>query len=193
MKRLPVKFALGFSLFVFVVASLSVAESGQPSPEASASGKAKFLGGPITTFTAHGTIPSLSTSSGSCDTTLCTASQGHCSCSRWQATSGTHVSILAPSKIQTTVKITTNEDDCTVTSAGSCCSIDGAAEFQHKANIVSLIFTGESCAGVIAASYQMLNGSGKFAPTMGVGDLQGTINSTDGSLGLSIVGIAQFL
>ncbi len=192
MNRMMIKFALSFGLFVLVVPSLSVAESGQSSPRSSASARAKFLGGPISTFTARGTIPSLSTSSGSCDSPLCVGSQGNCSCSRWQGTSGTHVSLLGPSKFQTSVKITTNEDDCTVTPSGSCCSIDGAVEFQQKANIIALIFTGESCAGVIAGSYQMFNGAGKFAATLSVGDLQGTLNSSDGSLGFSISGISQF-
>src|SRR5882762_2773355 len=139
-----IKFALSLGLLVLAPASLSVAESRQSTPGSSVSAKAKCLGGPITTFTARGTIPSLSTSSGSCDTPLCVASQGHCSCSRWQGTSGTHVTRLGHSKIQTTVKITTNEDDCTVGSGGSCCSIDGAIEFQQKANIIALIFAGES-------------------------------------------------
>ena len=192
MNRIMIKFALSFALFVLVVPSLGVAESGQSSPGASVSAKAKFLGGPVTTFTARGSIPSLSTSSGSCDSPLCVATQGHCSCSRWQGTSGTHVTLLGSSTFQTSVKITTNEDDCTVTPSGSCCSIDGAVEFQQKANIIAMIFTGESCAGVIAGSYQMLQGAGKFAATLGVGDLQGAVNSSDGSLGLAISGISQF-
>jgi hypothetical protein len=191
MKRIVVKFALGFGISIFAIAFLNVAESGQAAPGSSA--KAKFLGGPITTFTADGTIPSLSTSSGSCDTDLCVASQGHCSCSKWSGISGKPVTKLGRSKIQTTVKITTNEDDCTVTPSGSCCSIDGAVEFKRNADVASIIFTGESCAGVIAGSYQMLQGAGEFAAAIGVGDLQGTINSSDGSLGFSIVGIAQFL
>jgi hypothetical protein len=65
MKRIMIKFALSFGLFVLVGPSLGVAESGQSPPGSSASAKAKFLGGPITTFTARGTIPLLSTSSGS--------------------------------------------------------------------------------------------------------------------------------
>ncbi len=189
MKRIVVKLALCLGLLVLAVAWLSVAESGQSSPESSASAKAKFLGGPITAFTAKGTIPFLSASSGSCDTFECAAAQGHCSCSKWNGTSGTDLTKLGRSKVPTNIKITTNEDDCT----GSCCSIDGVVEFQRKADIANLIFTGESCAGVIAGSYQMLPGAGKFAATFGVGDLQGNINSSDGSLGFSIIGIAQFL
>jgi hypothetical protein len=190
MKRIVVKSALGFGLIVLAVAWLTVAESGQSSPESSASAaKAKFLGGPVTPFTAHGTIPFLSTSSGSCDTFECAAAQGHCSCSRWSGTSGTDLTKLGRSKVPTNINITTNEDDCT----GSCCSIDGVVQFQRKADIANLIFTGESCAGVIAGSYQMLPGAGEFAATLGVGDLQANINSSNGSLGFSIVGIAQFL
>ena len=193
MKRIVVQSALGVGLIVFVVAWLSVAESGQSSPESSASAKAKFLGGPIAPFTAQGTIPFLSTSSGSCDTFECAASQGHCSCSSWSGTSGTDLTKLGRSKVPTNVKITTNEDDCTVIPGGSCCSIDGVVEFQRKADIANLIFAGESCDGVIAGSYQMLPGAGEFAATLGVGDLEATVNSSDGSLGFSIIGIAQFL
>jgi|HubBroStandDraft_6_1064221.scaffolds.fasta_scaffold282384_1 hypothetical protein len=192
MKRIVVKSALGLSLLVFIVMWLSVAESGQSSPESSASGKAKFLGGPITPFTAKGTIPFLSTSSGSCDGALCAASQGHCSCTKWRGTSGTDLKNLGRSKVQTNIKITTNEDDCTLTPGGSCCPIDGVVEFQRKTDIANLIFTGELCAGVVATSYQMLPGAGEFAATFGVGDLEATVNSSDGSLGFSIIGIAQF-
>jgi hypothetical protein len=193
MKRIMIKLALGLGSLVFVLASLSGAGSGQSSPESSTSGKAKFLSGPITSLTAQGTIPSLSTSSGSCDTALCAASQGHCSCARWGGTSATDLKKLGRSKVQTKIKITTNEDDCTVTPDGSCCSIDGVVQFQHKADIANLIFTGESCAGTIAGSYQMLQGSGGFSATLGVGDFEATVNSSDGSLGFSIIGIAQFL
>ena len=100
---------------------------------------------------------------------------------------------LGRSKVPTTVKITTNQDDCTVTPSGSCCSVDGVVDFQRNADIANLIFTGESCAGEIAGSYQMLPGAGEFAATYGVGDIEVTVNSTDGSLGFSIIGIAQFL
>jgi len=193
MKRIIIKLVLGLGSLVFVLASLSGVGSGQSLPESPASGKAKFISGPITSFTAQGTIPFLSTSSGSCDTFECAASQGHCSCSRWSGTSGTDLKKLGRSKVQTNIKITTNEDDCTVTPDGSCCSIDGVVQFQRKAAIANLIFTGESCAGTIAGSYQMLQGSGGFAATLGVGDFGATVNSSDGSLGFSIVGIAQFL
>ncbi len=193
MKQITIKLALGLGSIVFVLASMSGAGSGQSSSESFASGKAKFLSGPITSVTAQGTIPFLSTSPGSCDTFECAASQGHCSCSRWRGASGTDLKKLGRSKVQTNIKITTNEDDCTVTPDGSCCSIDGVVQFQHKAAIANLIFTGESCAGTIAGSYQMLQGAGGFAAAIGVGDLQGNINSSDGSLGFSIIGIAQFL
>ena len=193
MKRIVVKLALGFGLILFSVGWLGVAESGQSSAEASASAKAKFLGGPIAPFTVEGTILFLSASSGSCDTFECAAAQGHCSCSKWSGTSKTDLTKFGRSKVPTTVNITTNEDDCTVTPSGSCCSIDGVVDFQRNASVASLIFTGESCAGAITGSYQMLPGAGEFVATLGVGDLQGTINSSDGSLGFSIIGIAQFL
>ena len=184
MKRIVFKSALGFRLIVLALAWLSVAEAGQLSPESSASAKAKFLGGPITPFTAKGTIPFLSTSSGSCDTFACAASQGHCSCSRWGGTSGTDLPKLGRSKVPTDIKITTNEDDCTVIPGGSCCSIDGAVKFQRNADIANLIFVGESCAGVIAGSYQMLPGTGEFSTTFGVGDINATLKFKRRKLGI---------
>lgn len=187
--RFPTTSTLWLSLLTAMICLLNTASFGQSSRNPSVSTRSSIPGGKIATFGGEGTVPFLSMSSGSCSTFVCEASKGHCSCSEWQGMKGISVTKLGQSKTQTIAKITTNDDDC----PSGCCLIDGTIQFQRGSDILSLTVAGQSCSGAMSGTYQMIQGSGKFSSTEGVGNFQGTVNSTDGSLRISVLGIAQFL